>query len=135
LLEACAAGRPIVTTSVAGCRAVVKHGVNGFLVPIRDPQALYVALARLAADKQLRTEMGARGREIAVREYALEHVVERTMRLYDELSCRSLRPIATSLKRRRLLMIVNDAGFFLSHRLPVALAARNAGLDVHVATA
>jgi glycosyltransferase involved in cell wall biosynthesis len=36
--------------------------------------------------------------------------------------------------RKRLLLIVNDAGFFLSHRLPVALAARAAGFDVHVAT-
>ena len=35
----------------------------------------------------------------------------------------------------RLLLIVNDAGFFVSHRLPVALAARDAGFDVHVATA
>ena len=35
----------------------------------------------------------------------------------------------------RLLLIVNDAGFFISHRLPVALAARDAGFDVHVATA
>jgi glycosyltransferase involved in cell wall biosynthesis len=37
--------------------------------------------------------------------------------------------------RKRLLLIVNDAGFFVSHRLPVALAARDAGLEVHVATA
>jgi glycosyltransferase involved in cell wall biosynthesis len=36
--------------------------------------------------------------------------------------------------RKRLLLIVNDAAFFVSHRLPVALAARNAGFDVHVAT-
>jgi len=36
---------------------------------------------------------------------------------------------------RRLLFIVNDAGYFRSHRLPVALAARDAGWDVHVATA
>jgi glycosyltransferase involved in cell wall biosynthesis len=35
---------------------------------------------------------------------------------------------------KRLLLIVNDAGFFVSHRLPVALAARDAGFDVHVAT-
>jgi len=38
-------------------------------------------------------------------------------------------------KRKRLLLIVNDAGFFVSHRLPVALAAREAGFEVHVATA
>ena len=37
--------------------------------------------------------------------------------------------------RKRLLMLVNDAAFFASHRLPVALAARDAGYDVHVATA
>lgn len=37
--------------------------------------------------------------------------------------------------RRRLLFVVNDAAFFLSHRLPIALAARDAGFDVHVATA
>jgi glycosyltransferase involved in cell wall biosynthesis len=37
--------------------------------------------------------------------------------------------------RQRLLLIVNDPGFFVSHRLPVALAARDAGFDVHVATA
>jgi glycosyltransferase involved in cell wall biosynthesis len=35
---------------------------------------------------------------------------------------------------RRLLIVVNDAAFFLSHRLPIALAARVAGYDVHVAT-
>ena len=37
--------------------------------------------------------------------------------------------------RKRLLMIVNDAGFFVSHRLALALAARHAGFEVHVATA
>src|SRR5512135_2223819 len=35
---------------------------------------------------------------------------------------------------RRLLMLVNHAGFFLSHRLPIALAARDAGYEVHLAT-
>ena len=40
-----------------------------------------------------------------------------------------------SPRPRRLLLVVNDAAFFLSHRLPVALAARAAGYDVHVATA
>lgn len=38
-------------------------------------------------------------------------------------------------ERPKLLFTVNDAGFFVSHRLPVALAARRAGYDVHVATA
>src|SRR5262245_53478294 len=37
-------------------------------------------------------------------------------------------------KRRRLLFVVNHAGFFLSHRLPLAIAARDSGYDVHIAT-
>lgn len=43
--------------------------------------------------------------------------------------------MTASPAHRRLLLIVNDAGFFVSHRLPVALAARDAGFEVHVATA
>lgn len=42
---------------------------------------------------------------------------------------------AKAARRPKLLLTVNDAGFFLSHRLPIAVAARAAGYDVHVATA
>ena len=38
------------------------------------------------------------------------------------------------MKSRRILFVINHAGFFLSHRLPIALAAREAGYDVHIAT-
>jgi glycosyltransferase involved in cell wall biosynthesis len=135
LLEACAAGRPIVTTDVPGCRDVVREGINGLLVPTRDAKALYVALASLVNNRGLRVAMGARGRAIAVREYSLEYVVERTMRLYDELAGFGVGEAKVPARRKRLLLIVNDAGFFISHRLPVALAARRAGFEVHVATA
>jgi len=50
LIEACAAGRPVVTTDVPGCRAVVTHGVNGLLVPARNAGALADALQRLIED-------------------------------------------------------------------------------------
>lgn len=43
--------------------------------------------------------------------------------------------LATAASRPKLLLTVNDAGFFLSHRLPIARAARDAGYEVHVATA
>jgi glycosyltransferase involved in cell wall biosynthesis len=43
--------------------------------------------------------------------------------------------LKSSSTPKRLLLIVNDAGFFVSHRLALALAARDAGFDVHVATA
>ena len=48
VLEAMAMGRPVITTDVPGCRETVEDGLNGFLVPARDPQALAQALGRAA---------------------------------------------------------------------------------------
>jgi glycosyltransferase involved in cell wall biosynthesis len=85
LLEAVACGLPIVATDAPGCREVVRHGENGFLVPIRNAVDLANAIQQLIADPGLRRRMGARGREIAVSEFAVERVVAETMALYDEM--------------------------------------------------
>ncbi|GJD51888.1 N, N'-diacetylbacillosaminyl-diphospho-undecaprenol alpha-1,3-N-acetylgalactosaminyltransferase [Methylobacterium crusticola] len=67
LLEAAACGRAIVTTDVPGCRALVRDGVEGLVVPPDDPAALAGALARLAADPALVARLGeaARARVLA----------------------------------------------------------------------
>jgi glycosyltransferase involved in cell wall biosynthesis len=85
LVEAAACARPIVTCDVPGCREVVRDGDNGFLVPPRDPAALAAALERLIGDAQLRRRMGERGRERAVAEFSLEHVVGQTLAIYERL--------------------------------------------------
>ena len=85
LIEAAASGRAIVTTDSPGCREVVRQGENGLLVPPRSPQALADALAVLLADAGLRAQMGARGREIAAREFSEERVVQETMSVYRDL--------------------------------------------------
>ena len=85
LLEAAACGRPIVTTDSPGCREVVRHEDNGLLVPVRSTVELADALQRLIENPELRQKMGARGREIAVKEFALEKVVSETIALYEEL--------------------------------------------------
>jgi glycosyltransferase involved in cell wall biosynthesis len=59
LVEAAAAGRPIVTTDITGCREVVRDGREGFLVPPRDVDAAARALVKLAHDAALRTCLGA----------------------------------------------------------------------------
>jgi glycosyltransferase involved in cell wall biosynthesis len=59
LVEAAAAGRPIVTTDAPGCREVVRDGVEGLLVPTGDVEAAAQALVRLANDPALRASMGA----------------------------------------------------------------------------
>jgi glycosyltransferase involved in cell wall biosynthesis len=82
LVEATSAGRPVVTTDAPGCHEVVRHGHNGLLVPRRNHDALVAALAQLLADPVARAAMGQRGREIALTEFALEHVIEANLALY-----------------------------------------------------
>jgi glycosyltransferase involved in cell wall biosynthesis len=59
LVEAAAAGRPIVATDVAGCREVARDGKEGILVPLGDGDAAARALIALAADQALRQRLGA----------------------------------------------------------------------------
>jgi glycosyltransferase involved in cell wall biosynthesis len=82
LIEACAAGRPIVTTDVPGCREVVTDGINGLLVPPRDAHALADALERLIGDRALRLRMGAAARLRAEQEFGLDAIVRQTLDLY-----------------------------------------------------
>ena len=85
LLEAAAAGRPIVTTDTPGCREIVRHGENGLLVPPCDPVALAQALHRLLQDPVLRAQMGKRGRGIVTSEFSEEQVIQETLSVYSEL--------------------------------------------------
>ncbi len=85
LLEAMAAGLPCVTTDTPGCREVVRNEDNGLLVPVRSPSDLADALERLLRNKDLREQMGARGRIRVANEFATEIIVTETMNLYDQL--------------------------------------------------
>jgi glycosyltransferase involved in cell wall biosynthesis len=85
LVEAAACGLPIVTTDWPGCREIVEDGVNGLLVPIRNPEALADALERLACDGALRHELGRRGRARVEAEYSLDSVIRKTLAVYDDL--------------------------------------------------
>ena len=85
LLEAAAMGKPIVATDVPGCRDIVVDGTNGLLVPVRDVGALVSAVGRLLASPSLRAQMGEAARRKAVAEFDERMVVDRIIRLYDEL--------------------------------------------------
>ncbi|HEX2826106.1 MAG TPA: glycosyltransferase family 4 protein [Burkholderiales bacterium] len=85
LLEAAACGLPIVTTDVPGCREVVKHGVNGLLVPARDPAALAAAIRFMWERPEERARMGSAAR-CAVLEYFDQDIVfEKTFAVYRDL--------------------------------------------------
>ncbi len=85
LIEAAAAGLPLVATDVPGCREVVQAGENGFLVPPRDAAALAEALARLAEDTELRATYGRASRRLAEAAFGIGRVTEETLSVYREL--------------------------------------------------
>ena len=89
LLEAHAAGLPIVATDVGGNAEVVLHGTTGLLVPPRDPAKLAEALMELLADPDRALAMGHRGRLRVKEEFDLRKVVQRYEELYLELLSRA----------------------------------------------
>ncbi len=84
LTEAAACGLALVATDVPGCREVITDGVDGLLVPVRNADALAVAITRLSDDPQLRARLGANARQKALKEFDEKIVIERTLAVYSE---------------------------------------------------
>lgn len=85
LIEATAIGRPIITTMSIGCKDTVDDGINGFLIPTKDVDALIDKLTLLIDDANLRQEMGKAARDKAEREFSLDVVIEKHLSIYNEL--------------------------------------------------
>jgi glycosyltransferase involved in cell wall biosynthesis len=82
VLEASAAGVPVVTTTATGAVDSVVDGVTGFLVPPGDATALAAALARLAGDPALRRHLGDNASIRARRDFSSEVIWEAMADLY-----------------------------------------------------
>ena len=85
LLEAAACGKALIATDIPGCRNVVRPGVNGLLVAVKNPKALAAAIEQLLSDHALREAMGVRSRELAVAEWSSARIVGQMLNLYQEL--------------------------------------------------
>jgi glycosyltransferase involved in cell wall biosynthesis len=85
LLEAAACGRPLVATDVPGCRDIARPGVNAFLVPLDDAEALADAIDRLAADPHLRQKFGRAGRQLVEQNFSSRGVGIAVVKLYRRL--------------------------------------------------
>ncbi|GAB4548290.1 MAG: hypothetical protein Kow0063_43240 [Anaerolineae bacterium] len=86
VLEAMACGLPIVGTQASGLRDLVHDGVNGYLVPLKDPDALAEALARLIDNGYERRRMGRESRRLVEREFAWEYIAEQYVRVYEQVA-------------------------------------------------
>jgi phosphatidylinositol alpha-mannosyltransferase len=81
LLEAMAAGKPVVASNIAGYASVISDGREGLLYPPKDDEALANAIGILLKDHQLRQRLAANGRE-KVEEFRWERVANRVMGYY-----------------------------------------------------
>lgn len=153
--EAMASGVACIVTDVGDAATIV--GDLGWVAPARDPQALSQALDAALSElgSETWTERLARGREVVAQRYSLETMVERYRVIWQRLAQDYPRPwalaaaagastaastgsrvsdSATSPRPDVLMFFVNNPAFFISHRLPLALAAQAAGMSVHVVT-
>lgn len=85
LLEASAAGLPIVTCDSVGCRDTVENGLNGFLVTPRKPEELALRIDTLLSNPELCRAMGRESRRKAEREYDVNNVVKRHLEIYESV--------------------------------------------------
>lgn len=94
LLEASAAGLPLIATDVPGCRDIVQPEINGLLVAPRSATALADGLQRLIDDAELRTRLGTRARAIAEARFGSERIADLVKAVYAELlaTCPPARP-------------------------------------------
>jgi len=85
LVQAALLGKPIVTFDVEGAREVVKDGVNGSVVPLRDVDFLAQKLLMIIENLDLARDMGSRGYEIVGDYWAAKTMIAKTKQVYEEL--------------------------------------------------
>ena len=86
VLEAAAAGLPIVATDTGGTAEILDGGRTGILVPIDDEAAMAEAIGRLAADPDLRRSLGDSARSFVQSAFGVDRFVAETAALYEELA-------------------------------------------------
>jgi glycosyltransferase involved in cell wall biosynthesis len=90
VLEAMAAGLPVIVSEVGGLPEIVQQGETGLLIPPKDPEALAQSLARVLEDPGLAQSLGQKAREHVQEKYSLERLAQEVNAAYDELVQRKL---------------------------------------------
>ena len=85
ILDAMAFAKPVVSTTAGGIPEIVSDGINGLLVPPKDPEAFTTALIKLIENKELRQRFGRAGRNIVEDHFSIDKLVEGTLDFYTDL--------------------------------------------------
>lgn len=86
VMEAMAAGVPVVATAVGGVLEMIADGETGYLAPAADAARLAEKLLQALADETGRAQLAARGRAFVLDQFSMQRMVAATEQLYDELS-------------------------------------------------
>ena len=85
ILEALSCETPVITTPVGENSEVVRNFENGILVPVNNPLRLAEAINFMLDNKDKRTEMGRKGRELVIKKFSVEIVAKRLNKIYQEM--------------------------------------------------
>ncbi|PSU34112.1 glycosyltransferase family 4 protein [Photobacterium phosphoreum] len=85
LIEACAIGRPIITTPLGGCKDICIDNVNGFIVEPNDINTIIIALNKLCESHNLIEKFGLKGRELVTNNFSNESVFLQNLFIYKKL--------------------------------------------------
>ena len=86
LVEAMAAGLPVVGSNAKGIADIVTHGENGLLSEVSDHEALGRSIIELAEDPEKRRSLGNAGADLARRNFSIETVHDKYLRIYERLT-------------------------------------------------
>lgn len=87
LLEAASMGKPLIATNFVGCKEIVDHGINGFLVPIKDSKALANAMMKMIEiGEDKRKQMGKAGRQKILTEFDEKILITKYLGIIDEIA-------------------------------------------------
>lgn len=82
ILEASSSAKPMVVTETGGMPEIVKDGINGFIIPVKDFESLASRVIQLLADKELNARLGYTGRQMVEQQFTKDIVTENTLKLY-----------------------------------------------------
>ncbi len=86
IIDAEAAGLPVITTNWVGCKDTVEDGVNGYLIPVKNSDALAEKLKILIDNPDLRQKMGKKSREYAEKYFSIDNVIEKHLEIYNSFN-------------------------------------------------
>lgn len=85
VMQAGAMGLPSIVSDINGCNEIIKEGVNGILIPVKDENALYQKMEEVLTDSKLRTQLAKPARKMIVERYEQEYVWKKQLEEYVRL--------------------------------------------------